>query len=185
LSEHHDHERLFHGGPERLRSPARLALLEVPRVTSLCLEGIAAQSALDVGTGTGLFAEALSLAGLSVAGVDLNPELLAAARQLLPSVSFFESPAESLPCEDGSYDLVFLGHILHEVEDPLLALREARRVARKRVAVLEWPYIAGAEGPPLAHRLRSETVVELAGRAGFSRVEALDLSNMVLFRLTV
>ena len=185
MADQHDSERLFHGGAERLRAPSRLALLEVKRVTDLCLEGIPAQSALDVGTGTGIFAEAFSLAGLAAAGVDLNPELLAVARQLVPSVPFFESPAETLPCDDGAYDLVFLGHILHEVDDPLLVLREARRVARKRVAILEWPYVEGTQGPPLAHRMRPEKVVELAGLAGFSKVETLGLSHMVLFRMTV
>jgi ubiquinone/menaquinone biosynthesis C-methylase UbiE len=185
LTEHPGSERLYHGGAERLRSPSRLALLEVPRVTALCLDGISAQSALDVGTGTGIFAEAFSSAGLSVAGADLNPELLAVARELVPSASFFEASAESLPCDDGAYDLVFLGHLLHEVEDPLAVLKEARRVARKRVAILEWPYAEGKQGPPLAHRMRPETVVELATLAGFPAAERIELRHMALFRITL
>ena len=33
-----------------------------------------------------------------------------------------------------------LGHVLHETDDPVAALVEARRAARLRVVVLEWPY---------------------------------------------
>jgi methylase of polypeptide subunit release factors len=52
------HERRFRGDPARLRSPERLEQLEVERVVELSLEGITAGSVLDVGTGTGVFAEA-------------------------------------------------------------------------------------------------------------------------------
>jgi len=55
----HDHERRFHGGAERLRAPERVALLETEAVTRLCVEGIDAVTILDVGTGTGIFAEHL------------------------------------------------------------------------------------------------------------------------------
>jgi hypothetical protein len=42
---------------EKLRSPERMALLEVERVVQLTLEGCVADSILDIGTGSGLFAE--------------------------------------------------------------------------------------------------------------------------------
>ena len=58
-----------------------MALLEVPRVVDLCLEGIEASRALDVGTGTGIFAEAFAARGLQAIGIDPNPGLLEAARR--------------------------------------------------------------------------------------------------------
>jgi ubiquinone/menaquinone biosynthesis C-methylase UbiE len=177
-------DRRFHGAAERLRSPSRLALLEVPRVVGLCLEGIEARSVLDVGTGTGVFAEAFAAAGFAATGVDLNPTLLAVARDLVPQATFMESGAEALPCDDGAHDLVFLGHLLHEVDDPLAVLREARRVARLRVAVLEWPYRDEAQGPPLAHRMMPEAIEALAREAGFSGVDTPPLASMSLFVLT-
>ena len=178
------HERRFHGTADRLRAPDRIARLDVPRVVDLSLAGLTATSVLDVGTGTGVFAEAFAAAGLAVTGIDTNADLLAVARGFAPTAHFREAPAEQLPFPDGSFDLVFLGHVLHEADAPLAALREVRRVTRQRVAILEWPYRDEPQGPPLAHRLSPETVTELAARAGFQSVEALQLEHMDLYRLT-
>jgi SAM-dependent methyltransferase len=139
-AEEQRHERRFHGAPEMLRSPSRIELLEVERVVALCLEGIAAQIALDVGTGPGIFAEEFSTQGLEVTGIDANPAMLEAARRYVPQGWFVLAPAEAIPYPNGAFDLVFLGHILHEADDPLMALQEAWRVARQRVTVLEWPH---------------------------------------------
>ena len=43
---------------ERLRTPERVARLEVERVIDLALSGLAARSVLDVGIGSALFSEA-------------------------------------------------------------------------------------------------------------------------------
>ena len=179
------HERRFHGTADRLRAADRIARLEVPRVVALSLAGLTATSVLDIGTGTGVFAEAFVAAGLAVTGIDTNADLLAVAREFAPTAQFREAPAEQIPFPDGSFDLVFLGHVLHEADDPLAALREARRVMRQRVAILEWPYRDEPQGPPLAHRLSPATVADLAARAGFQSVEALQLEHMDFYRLTL
>jgi len=176
------HEKRFNDAIGRLRSSERTELLEVERVINLCLEGIAPVNVLDVGTGSGLFAEAFARRGLEVTGLDPNLEMLETARSFVPAGTFVEGTAEDIPFPDDSFDLVYLGHVLHETDDTLLALQEARRVARVRVAVLEWPYREEETGPPPAHRLKEETVTTLAREAGFKRVETLPLSHMVLFR---
>ena len=177
-----DHERRYHGGAERLRAPERIALLETARVVQLSREGMAIESVLDVGTGTGVFAEAFARESLQTTGIDPDRNLLVKARHFVPEGRFLEAVAESLPFEDRSFDLVFLGHVLHEADDPVLALAEARRVARRRVAILEWPYRAEDRGPPLAHRLSPARVQELALAAGFVSAERITLSHMELFR---
>jgi len=179
------HERRFHGTADRLRAADRVARLEVPRVIALSLAELIATNVLDVGTGTGIFAEAFAAAGLAVTGIDTNTELLARAIGFAPTAQFEEAPAEQIPFPDSSFDLVFLGHVLHETDDPLAALREARRVARQRVAILEWPYREEPVGPPLAHRISSVTVTDLAARAGFSQVETIQLEHMEFYRLAL
>lgn len=176
------HERRYSGTAERLRRPERLTWLEIDRVVPLCLDGIEAAAALDVGTGTGLFAEAFAARGLRVTGCDVNEELLEAARAAVPGVEFVPGAAERLPFPDASFDLVFLGHVLHEVDDLAQTLAEARRVARHRVAALEWPYRAEDRGPPLDHRLPPDVVEDAAHRAGFAAVGRHDLAFMVLYR---
>jgi ubiquinone/menaquinone biosynthesis C-methylase UbiE len=179
------HERRFNGGIERLRDPERVARLEVSRVVDLALEGLPAKSVLDVGTGTGLFAERFTRQGLRVSGVDANPEMIPAAQGFVPGGSFKLGTAEALPFSDGEIDLVFLGLVLHETDDPLKAFQEARRVARLRVVVLEWPYVEAEFGPPLTHRLPVEKVLEMGNLAGLISNSYLHLQHLVLYRFDV
>lgn len=179
------HERRFRGQIERLRSPERLALMEVDRVVNLSLEGIQVETALDVGTGSGVFAEAFAALGRKTVGADAETGSVVAASRLVPRVAFVQAAAEALPFRGGSFDLVFLGHVLHETDDSLRALSEAHRVARVRVAVLEWPYLEGQAGPPLEERIRPEQVIELAQAAGFTRIERVHLDHMEYFRFSI
>jgi SAM-dependent methyltransferase len=179
------HERRFDGDIERLRSPERVARLDVEHTVALSVEGLEAHNMLDVGTGSGLFAEAFQKQGLAVSGVDVNPQMVKAASQLVPGGKFKIAPAENLPFQPETFDLVFMGVVFHETDDALQALREAHRVARQRVVILEWPYQEEEFGPPLAHRLKPEEVAALAYRAGFEKVETLYLDRMVLYRLCI
>jgi ubiquinone/menaquinone biosynthesis C-methylase UbiE len=179
------HEKRFEGDISRLRAPERVDRLEVGRVVDLCLENDQTGSVLDVGTGSGLFAEAFAGRGLTAAGVDVNPEMLDAARRFMPGGDFRPGTAEALPYPDHAYDLVFLGLVLHESDETLKALQETRRVARKRVAILEWPYREQPFGPPLAHRLNPDELAGLFQAAGFRTWKKADLSDTVLYLLEV
>jgi ubiquinone/menaquinone biosynthesis C-methylase UbiE len=176
-------ERRFHGEADRLRSPERMNRLEIGRVAALTTEGLAAERLIDIGTGTGVFAQVFAANGLSVVGIDTNPDLLTLARGLVPGVEFEEAPAEAIPYGDRTFDIAFLGHLLHEADDPVLALKEARRISTMRVVVLEWPYLEEEQGPPLHHRLEPAKVVEMAEQAGFARVEHLRLTHIDLYRM--
>jgi ubiquinone/menaquinone biosynthesis C-methylase UbiE len=123
-----------------LRTPERVERLEFERVVGLCLEKGQFENVLDVGTGSGLFAEAFAECGLQVSGVDVNPEMLVSTRRFVSEGDFREGTAEALPFSDDSFDLVFLGVVLHESDDVLKTLQETLRVARKQVCILEWPY---------------------------------------------
>ncbi|HUX19733.1 MAG TPA: methyltransferase domain-containing protein [Spirochaetia bacterium] len=146
------HEKRFNGDAERLRSPERVKRLEVERVVEACLSG-GIKNVLDVGTGTGLFAEGFLHRGVAVSGVDASPDMVTAAKKHLPDTEIRVGTAEKLPFEDKSFDLVFLGLVFHETDDPAGAVAEALRVARKRIAILEWPFRTQEIGPPLVHRV--------------------------------
>lgn len=79
-----------------------------------------------------------------VIGVDLSPDMLAKAhRRLLgfaPRVRLVEAPAEHLPVESGSIDLLVCANALHLVPEPGQALREFSRVlsAGGRLVLLDW-----------------------------------------------
>lgn len=168
---------------QELRSPERLALLEVEHVASLSLRDRKIQSALDVGTGNGIFAEAFVGLGLDVTGIDIQEPMLEAARKLVPGARFELGSAEALPFTDHSFDLCFLGLILHETSNPLQVIQEAHRVAAERVAVLEWPYKEQEIGPPLNHRLKAEDVLRQATDLGFTHTQAISLEYLILLLL--
>ena len=178
-------ERRFHGEVERLRASQRLALLEVERVVDLCFEGIQVNSVLDVGTGSGIFAEAFSKRGIEITGIDPNPEMLKAAKEFVPTGTFLSGTVEEIPLEDKTFDLVFLGHVLHESDDLIKALSESKRVAKRKVCILEWPYKQEESGPPLEHRLKTEDILTAAKQVGFSSLDTIQLHHMLLFRFTV
>lgn len=168
---------------EKLRDPNRLAFLEIDQVVRHCLEGITPRTVLDVGTGSGLFAEAFSRLGLEVTGVDIQEPMLEAARAYVPWVSFQLASSENLPFEEKAFDLVFLGLVLHESEHPLLALRESARVCTLRVAILEWPYREGGYGPPLEHRIKPDRLQEMAAPSAFPRIKTIPLKYLNLYLL--
>lgn len=147
------HEKRFGGDADRLRSPERVKRLEVESVVDICLAGDGLASALDVGIGTGLFAEGFAGRGLKTAGVDANPAMVEAAAKHVPGADIRVATAEELPFEDHSFDLVFLGFVFHETDYPDRAIAEALRVARRRIAILEWPFRQQEMGPPIEHRV--------------------------------
>ena len=84
---------------------------------------------LDVGTGAGVLALAVAPLVREVVGVDVVPELLAAARRDAPAnATFVEGDAEKLPFEAGEFDLVACRRTLHHVRRPELAIAELARV---------------------------------------------------------
>jgi len=176
------HEKRFNREIEKLRDPERIARLEVERVVDLVLDGMKdSHSILDVGTGSGLFAEQFAVKGLKVTGLDVNPEMLPAAQEFVPTGEFKLGIAEKLPFNDESFDIIFMGLLLHEVDDLSKALSEANRVVKQRLAVLEWPYEEQSFGPPLEHRLSFEQIETAARQAGFKNIRLNKLSNLVLY----
>jgi ubiquinone/menaquinone biosynthesis C-methylase UbiE len=166
---------------DRLRNPDRLLRLEIDRVAGLCLDIPGTRSVLDVGTGTGVFAEAFAARGLSVTGVDIQETMLDGARSMVPAARFLLAPSESLPFDDGAFDLVFMGLVLHETESPTKTMGEAFRVCARRTAVLEWPRQEQPFGPPLTERLDEATVRGWGEKAGFSAIRAVPLATLVLY----
>lgn len=179
------HEKRFDPGKiDKLRSAERIGMLEIPRTLAMSLENHDIQSILDVGTGSGLFAEAFSLNGKQVSAIDINHFMLQAAHRYSPDTYYAQAEMEAIPFADRSFDLVFLGLVLHETDHPVQVLKEAARLAKKRIAIYEWPYIENPQsGPPLEHRLSSEAIQKMAVAAGLKTVEIRPFIQMVMYRI--
>ena len=175
-------ERTYNQNPDKLRAKERLERLQPDRVVELCLNDQSIKSVLDIGTGSGLFAEEFYKRDLKVTGVDINPDMLKAAKTNVPEGDFRLAGAEELPFDDKSFDLVFMGMVFHEVDNHLKVLQEAKRTAKKAIVILEWHYREEEIGPPLNHRLKEELVIELAEKTGLVKTEIVSLGSMVLYK---
>jgi len=96
---------------------------------------------LDVAAGSGLLGRALARRAREVLAVDITPEMLeagrdAAAREGIDNITFVQAEAESLPFDEGSFDLVVTRFSLHHIAEPQRVVNEMVRVARGRGRVL-------------------------------------------------
>lgn len=81
---------------------------------------------LDLGCGMGMYVSRLRQFSKDVHGVDVDPEKIARASAWLPNLHV--SPAEHLPFEDGSFDVVLLNEVIEHVDDDRQTVQEAYRV---------------------------------------------------------
>jgi SAM-dependent methyltransferase len=95
---------------------------------------------LDVGSGTGVAAEAALAAGADAVGVDESIGMLRVGRGARPSVRAAAAEAIDLPFRDGAFDAVIANFVLAHFTKYQTALFEMRRVLRPggRIALTAW-----------------------------------------------
>jgi SAM-dependent methyltransferase len=124
----------------------------------------AGQRVLDVACGTGVVARAAQrLVGASgrVDGVDLNPTMIAVAREIAPDLHWQVGDAAELPYDDASFDAVTCQSALFFFPDPARACTEMARVLRPGGTLALQTY-AGLEDQP-GYGPFVQTVVRHAG----------------------
>lgn len=89
---------------------------------------------LDIGCGDGTYTKELYNRAhpLRIHGIDMAEEAINIARnssETNQSVTFSVNSAYELPCEDNSFDIVYMRGLLHHLDRPKDALREALRVS--------------------------------------------------------
>lgn len=85
---------------------------------------------LDVATGTGIVATAAAELGAQATGLDINPGMLAVARQKSDRVDWVEGDVAALPFPDGGFDTVFCQFALMFFPDRARAFAEMLRVLK-------------------------------------------------------
>lgn len=84
---------------------------------------------LDLGCRTGALTQYYA-EGNDVVGVDVDDAALAEARRRLAIETVWADVEESLPFDDGSFDVVVAGELLEHLADPAAAVGNVRRVLR-------------------------------------------------------
>jgi trans-aconitate methyltransferase len=96
------------------------------------LEWLAAKAderILDLGCGDGQLTERIAASSARVVGLDVSPQMAAAARSR--GIDVDEGSAESLPYAEDTFDAVFSNAALHWVRDQDAMLAEVRRVLKR------------------------------------------------------
>lgn len=143
---------------------------------------------LDCGTGTGRMLELLARRAQTAIGVDLSPAMLSVARANLDragvrNAQLRQGDIYALPVERNSCDLVIVHQVLHYLDDPARALREAARALGPsgRLILVDFaPH--GQEHLREAHAHRrlgfsTDEIARLVGEAGLDLVDTRNLSG--------
>lgn len=117
-----DRLRSLHASEEAVEA-AILKMLGDRRVDNL----------LDLGTGTGHMLQLLGRSASRVAGLDASHAMLSVARANLEraglsGVELRQGDIHVLPFEQNEFDLIVLHQVLHYLDDPARAIREASRL---------------------------------------------------------
>jgi ubiquinone/menaquinone biosynthesis C-methylase UbiE len=86
---------------------------------------------LDLGCGSGIVAnEFKKCFNVETSGVDIIDKRVV-------GIPFSLYDGKNLPLPDNSFDAVLISYVLHHCEDPVAVLKEAKRVARKKIILYE------------------------------------------------
>jgi phosphatidylethanolamine/phosphatidyl-N-methylethanolamine N-methyltransferase len=115
------------------RMEARIETRRFGRWRALLWSRVQGERVLEIGVGTGKNL-AYHPSGARVTAIDLSPKMLERAEQeaarLDSSVTLQLADAQALPFPDASFDTVVATFVFCSVPDPVLGLRETRRVLK-------------------------------------------------------
>jgi ubiquinone/menaquinone biosynthesis C-methylase UbiE len=141
---------------------------------------------IDVACGKGFFtipaAKAISING-NVIGIDANEEAIEELtkkieKEGLKNISLYTGLAEDIIACDKCADFIFYGICLHDFEDPVKVLKNARKMIKNDgyLIDLDWKKEQMEMGPPIDIRFSEVKASELIMSAGF-KVEKIKESG--------
>lgn len=181
-----------------LFGPSRRALLK--KIQELKIE---APKVLDIGCGTGQFAEVLfhEVAGAKVWGLDLVRGMLQGGNgrwaHYNQRIQPVQGDSERLPFADGSFDILTCANSFHHYPNQQAAISEMKRVLKPggalmlidgyRDAIWGWfiydVCVAGVEGN--VHHASAKEIHGMMSTAGFGCIEQIRHRGAAPFLLTV
>lgn len=156
---------------------------------------------LEVGVGTGKNIEFYPN-GMDITGIDFSQGMLKKAKQraekLGRKVELLQMDAESMDFEDNTFDTVFTTCVFCSVPDPILGLREIRRVCKEsgKIIMIEHvrsekkllgllmdvlnPIVVNIYGANINRR-----TVDNVRNAGFTEIQVTDLYTDIVKKITI
>ncbi len=108
---------------------------------------------LDVACGPGELLRMLATRESTIIGIglDVSPEMIAAARKSNPHFEYFVGDAHHLPFADQSFQVITVCCAFHHFSDPAAFIREAHRILVPKGIL----YIADPTAPPVIRQLEN------------------------------
>ena len=150
----------------KLNDPKRLKILN-PEVIWTKADLRDAEVVVDIGAGTGFFALPFSknLKAGKIYACDTSDVMIEWMKNNLPVelqgiIIPLKMEESSVPLADGIANLVYMINLHHELEDPVMILKESFRILRDggKLIIIDWKKEETPEGPPLAIRVTEETI---------------------------
>lgn len=143
---------------------------------------------VDVGSGTGRILERLSRLAEAAVGVEVEGSAVSLARAR--GLDVRSAPADALPFEDGSVDLVTCFDVLEHLDDDVAAVREVHRILRPGGAfvfsVPAYSWLWSRHDDAHQHRRRyTERTLRATVAAGGLHVRSAGYLMTLLFPLAV
>lgn len=85
---------------------------------------------LDIGAGTGRIALQLAQKGAFVTACDISPQMLAVLSKKNPAIKTIVAPAEDLPCENETFDIVIAAFLIVHLKSVSRFFDEVYRVLK-------------------------------------------------------
>ncbi len=108
--------------------------------TGLGPEDLRGKKVLDVGVGTGRFADVARRAGAEVHGIDLSLAVETARKNLPADVLVAQANLFSLPFPEASFDVVYSIGVLHHTPDTFAAVKAIARYVKPGGTLAVWVY---------------------------------------------
>jgi ubiquinone/menaquinone biosynthesis C-methylase UbiE len=171
---------------KKLDSPKRREMLPTRTVLNEIGLNEGAKFA-DIGCGIGYFsipaADVIGPKGI-VYALDVNEEMIEELDKKIDengiaNIRTVITDKYNFKLEDDSVSYAFICTVLHEIDDGIAFINEAKRIlaAGGKIAVVEWIKAESDWGPPVDHRLDSSDVKIMLHDAGFKEIEYLKLNE--------
>lgn len=158
----------------KLDDPARLDSMR-PEVMWSALGSPCPAVIVDIGAGTGLFAERFAelAPGATVYAVDTEPAMIewmgSRARSSGGRIVPLLAQETRVPLDDGAAQLVTMLNLHHELDDPPASYGESLRLLEPggQLLVVDWAPHETPKGPPVAARSSAQDVEAMLRAVGF------------------
>lgn len=168
---------------ERLRSPERLEYFDPARIWER-LQPQAGNTIVDIGTGVGFVALPLAaeFPDCCVIGCDIQPGMIAllledAADRKLDNVKGIVMTPNAVDLPNGAADIVVMAQLHHELDDPVLLLRECGRILKPggRVVIVDWKDEDNGKSPAAGRRVPEAVIRAQLLDAGFTEPQSHEI----------